>query len=70
MNNQQLNFLGRLRDIPPEEFRAQIEAAERAVQKRKAVRSFAKQLLIGMVIGLAIGGSMAALVNVATRGGF
>jgi hypothetical protein len=70
MNSQQSKFLDDLRNTSPEEFRAKVEAAERAVKKRKAVRAFMRQLLVGLVIGLIIGGGIAGAAYLSTHGGF
>lgn len=68
MNRQQSKFLDDLRNTSPEEFRAKVEAAERAVKKRKAIRAFLKQAFLGLVIGLSLCGLMSALTWCMTHG--
>jgi hypothetical protein len=67
--NQHKDFLNRLHQIPPDEFRAKVEAAERKIQIRKVRNRFIKQVLIGLVGGAAIGGGMSALTYLMTHGG-
>jgi hypothetical protein len=70
MNRRQFMFIDKLRDISPDEFRAKVEAAERKVKSRKAIRAFLKQAFAGLVAGLAVGGLLCAFTHYATHGGF
>jgi hypothetical protein len=70
MSNQQAKFIEALRNVSPEEFKPRVEAAEGKVKRRKAIRAFLKQALVGLVIGLAIGGTLCVLTHYTARGGF